>query len=93
MLVHVVLARFADAADAAECERRVGALAEVIDVIRSLSVGRNVVSTELSYDVGWIIELDSPDDLETYRVHPDHEAVAAWIREHRSDMAVCDFLR
>jgi hypothetical protein len=93
MLVHVVLARFPDPADAEEAERRIRGLADTIDVIRDLQVGRDVIATDLSYDVAWIIEVDSPEDLETYRVHPDHQVVVEWIREHRSDMAVCDFLR
>ena len=93
MLVHVVLARFPDPADAEEAERRIRALPDTIDVIRSVQVGRDVVHTDLSYDIAWIVEVDSPEALETYRVHPDHQVVVEWISEHRSDMAVCDFLR
>ena len=93
MLVHVVLARFPDPADADEAARRILELPHKIDRIRSLSLGRDVLHSERSYDLGWIIELDSLDDLEAYTVHPDHQAVAGWISEHRSDIAVCDFQR
>ena len=93
VLVHIVLARFPDPADAQEAARRLSELPDKIDVIRSLSVGHDVVHSERSYDLGWIIELDSLEDLQAYTVHPDHQAVSSWISEHRTDIAVCDFQR
>lgn len=93
MLVHIVLARFPDPADAEEAARRLRELPDKIDVIRSLSVGHDVARSERSYDLGWIIELDSRDDLQTYTVHPEHQAVSRWISEHRTDIAVCDYER
>ena len=93
MLVHIVLARFPNPADADEAARRLLELPDTIEQIRSISVGRDVVRSERSYDLGWIIELDSEEDLETYTVHPDHQAVASWIGEHRTDIAVCDYYR
>jgi hypothetical protein len=93
MLVHVVLARFPDPADVEECERRIQSLAETVGVIRGLQVGRDILGTERSYDIAWVVELDSAEALEEYRVHPAHQVVVEWIAEHRSDMVVCDFLR
>jgi hypothetical protein len=93
MLVHVVLARFPNPGDVAEAEHRIRSLADTIEVIRSVQVGPDVLHTDLSYDIAWIVEVDSPEDLEVYRVHPDHQAAVKWIQEHRSHMAVCDFLR
>jgi hypothetical protein len=91
--VHIVLARFPNPDDADEAARRILELPGKIEQIRSLSVGRDVLHSERSYDLGWIIELDSLEDLETYSVHPDHHAVATWIGEHRTDIAVIDFER
>ena len=93
MLVHIVLARFPNAGDADEAARRLGELPSKIDVIRSMSFGKDVLRSQRSYDLGWIIELDSLEDLETYTVHPAHQEVAQWITEHRSDIAVVDFER
>ena len=93
MLVHIVLARFPNPADADEAARLISELPAKIDVIRSLSIGRDVLHSERSYDLGWIVEMDSEEDLQTYIVHPEHKTVAAWITEHRSDIAACDFLR
>ena len=93
MLVHIVLARFPNPDDIDEAERRLRELPDKIDVIRSMEIGRDVLHSERSYDIAWVIELDSEEDLHTYAVHPDHKAVAAWISEHRSDFAVCDYLR
>jgi hypothetical protein len=93
MLVHVVLARFPDPAHVEECERRIQRLADTVEVIRSVQVGRNVIASDRSYDIAWIVEVDSLEALEEYRVHPDHQVVVDWIAQHRTDMAVCDFLR
>ncbi|MPZ73920.1 MAG: Dabb family protein [Nitriliruptorales bacterium] len=93
MLVHVVLARFRNPADADEAARRIRELPDRIDFIRSLSIGRDVLQSARSYDLGWIIELDSREALDAYANHPDHRAVASWISEHRTDIAACDFER
>jgi hypothetical protein len=93
VLVHIVLARFPREGDAEEAARLLGGLPAKVDVIRSLVAGPDVVRSDRSYDLGWIVELDSPDDLDTYSNHPAHLEVAQWITEHRTDIAVCDFIR
>jgi Stress responsive A/B Barrel Domain len=93
VLVHIVLARFPQDGDAEEAERLLQTLPAKIDVIRSLVAGQDVVRSDRSYDLGWIVELDSEDDLATYADHPAHQEVAQWITEHRTDIAVCDFMR
>ena len=93
MIVHIVLARIPDPAHAQEAARRLRELPTSIDVIRSIVVGHDIVQSQRSYDLGWVIEVDTREDLEAYTVHPDHREVAAWISAHRTDIAVCDFER
>lgn len=93
MLVHLVLLRFDDPADAAEAERRMRALDGRIDVLRRLDVGRNVVPSDRAYDLGIYAEFDSVEDLETYQQHPEHIPVAEFVRERRNAVAAVDFHR
>jgi hypothetical protein len=93
MLLHLVLLRFDDPADADEAEQRMRALLGRIDVLRHLDVGRNVVESDRAYDLGIYAEFDSVDDLETYQRHPEHLPVAEFIRARRSAVAAVDFYR
>ena len=56
-----------------------------------VTIGQNVVPSERAYDLGLVVELDSQEDLETYDAHPEHQAVAAFMRERRSGSASCDY--
>lgn len=93
MLLHLVLLRFDDPADADEAERRVRALVGRIDVLRGLDVGRNVVESDRAYDLGIYAAFDSLEDMEAYQRHPEHVPVAEFIRERRSAVAAVDFYR
>lgn len=89
MLIHTVLMRFDDPADADETVRLLAA-AEQIPEVRSLTVGRNVSSIASSYDVGLVIEFDTRDDLAAYLAHPLHEKAGVFARPRRSAVASCD---
>jgi hypothetical protein len=89
MIVHTVLMSFADDADADEAVRLLARAAD-IDVVRRLSVGRNVRSVASSYDVGLVIEVDSLDHLDAYLAHPLHEAAGEFTRPRRTAIASCD---
>jgi hypothetical protein len=89
MVIHTVLMRFDDPGDADETVRLLRR-AEEIDVVRRISVGRNLSSVASSYDVGLVIEFDSLDDLAVYLAHPLHEEAGAFSRPRRTAIASCD---
>jgi hypothetical protein len=89
VVIHTVLMRFDDAADADETVRLLRA-AEQIPQVRRLSVGRNLSSVASSYDVGLVIEVDSLADLAAYLEHPLHEAAGEFSRPRRTAIASCD---
>lgn len=91
MLIHTVLMRFADEADADETVRLLRAAVRIPQV-RRLSVGRNLSSVASSYDVGLVIEVDSMADLDAYLAHPLHEAAGEFSRPRRTAIASCDIL-
>ena len=65
-------------------------LKKTIPEIRSMTLERDVLHTERSYDLIYITEFDSLEDLETYRVHPEHVKVAQFVGAVRTAQAVTD---
>ena len=74
-----------------EVKSRLDALPAKIDVIRSMEVGINVVLSERAFDLVLVSTFDSLDDLETYRVHPDHQEVVQFISGIKEQTAAVDF--
>jgi hypothetical protein len=66
------------------------ALKATIPEIRYMSVERDVLHSERSFDMIYITEFDSLDALEAYRVHPEHVKVAQYIGRVRTAQAVTD---
>lgn len=66
-------------------------LREKIDVVKYLEVGVNHELDAKSYDIALISHFESFDDLEKYRVHPEHQKVVARITETTSARAAVDY--
>jgi hypothetical protein len=62
-----------------------------IDVLIELEAGIDFSKTDASYDVGLVTRFRSQEDLEAYRVHPEHQKVVAFVKETTSDRAVVDY--
>ena len=75
-----------------EIKKRLESLPEKIEVIGSMEVGINVVSSERAFDLALVSSFDSLDDLETYRVHPAHQEVVDFIARYRDQTAAVDFI-
>ena len=88
---HVVLFRFATAAEAQDCVTRLRAMAGRIPAVRGLEAGVNQVPSERAYDVGLVVTVDSIDDLPAYREHPVHRPVLAWVADHATAVVAADF--
>jgi hypothetical protein len=82
--------RFTDPADAPEAGRRLGQLASLVGEIRSMTVGLDVLGTPVSYHLSMITRHDGPDELAAYQRHPEHLALAEWLRPRLADRAVVD---
>ena len=75
-----------------EIKKRLEELPRKINVIRSMEVGINVVRSERAFDVALISSFNSLDDLETYRVHPEHQEVVKYIGSVKEQSAAVDFI-
>jgi hypothetical protein len=96
MLIHIVCWKYKP--DVSEPEReehrsRLRSLAPIIDTVRSLSVGADMLHLDRSFDSGLVVEFDGLAGLDAYTVHPDHQAVAALGRELAEKVVSVDFLR
>lgn len=91
MINHIVLFKLRDAEDAAELVRRLHALRSQIPEIHHLEAGIDVTGSERSFDVALVSRFASVDDLNTYRDHPDHLNLVAWIGEVTTDRVAVDY--
>jgi len=66
-------------------------LVGTIDTIRSLEVVENVAYPGKNQDVAVVATFDDVAGLDTYVVHPEHQAAAAQIRELVTGRAAIDW--
>ncbi|MFG2867516.1 Dabb family protein [Streptomyces sp. NPDC048338] len=90
MLVHIVLMRFTDFADAPQAAERLRRLTDSVPQIHSLDVGLDITGAEHSYDLALTTRHTDPAALAAYQNHPDHLALAAWLRPRLARRAVVD---
>lgn len=97
MISHVVMWKLAgsDAAEkAAAADKILAALRSLegkIPGLVKLEVGSNKPQTPTSWDLVLLTRHASWEDLEAYRVHPDHLKVAEIVGKNTVDRAVVDF--
>lgn len=94
MLTHVVLFKFkpgATAAQIAQLEAGLKGLPTVISEIREFRVGRDVVRSERSYDLGLVSAFDDLAAMQRYQVHPAHQQVVALVKELCAGVVAVDF--
>ena len=91
MITHIVLMKFADKANVNEAKKRLEALPADIPQIKSLTVGLDLVGSEVSQDLALITTHDSLEDLKGYQSHPVHVEFGGWLRPLLTSRQVADF--
>ena len=91
MINHVVVMTFRDPADAEEAERRLLGLRGRVEQIRAIHVHRDTVGAEGSAHLLLHTRHDDVAGLRAYQGHPEHLAVAGWLRAQMSSRAVIDW--
>jgi len=66
-------------------------LKEKITELKYLEVGENYDLDAKSYDVALISHFESLEDLDSYRVHPEHQKVVKYVGEVTEARAAVDF--
>lgn len=98
MIKHLVFWNFKDSAYGmdksaliAEMARKLQALPPIIPQIRFLQTGTNFSSRPVAMDLALVSDFDSAEDLKIYAQHPDHQAVAQWLKEAVTETRVVDY--
>lgn len=98
MINHVVLFKLkkydSDNEKQTQISRIEDALLSLLDKIQELKyieVGVNYDLNAKSYDICLITHFNNLDDLETYRIHPEHVKVAELIGQHAVERAAVDY--
>ena len=98
MIKHIVMWKFKEFAhgrtgkeNAELIKSMLEELPEKIDFIRSMEIHFNVNMKNGMYDAVLISTFDSLEDVEKYREHPDHKAVASYVALVRESRASVDY--
>ncbi len=75
-----------------ELRNRLETLQEKIPLVLNLEVGINLASPHTTHDVVLSTEFRNLADLEAYREHPAHQAVAAYVRTLVEERASVDYV-
>ena len=91
MITHIVLMKFADPSNRDEAKKLLEALPAQIPQIKSLTVGLDLVGSEVSQDLALITTHDSVEDLKAYQSHPVHVEFGGWLRPLLTSRVVVDY--
>ncbi len=98
MIKHIVMWKFKDFAEGATKQENVvkvktmlEQLPEKIDFIREMKVEINVNPKEGMYDAVLISAFDSIEDVNAYRIHPEHKKISSFVSLIRESRASVDY--
>jgi hypothetical protein len=97
MINHVVLFKLKDYSEVekplvlAEMKSLLEGLKGKIDELKYIEVGVNYELNSESFDMVLISHFDTIEDLDKYRVHPEHQKVVKRFAETTQDRAAVDF--
>ena len=85
MLKHIVMWKFKDAEGKTKDENieivknGLEALPPLISHIKKLTFLKNQVECERNFDALLVVETENEEELEKYKVHPEHKKVASYV--------------
>jgi len=95
MIVHIVFFRLKDSSP-----ENMGSTADLIrsldgkiPQIKRIEAGVDFVRGERNYDVSLYSEFDSVEDLDAYRVHPEHKVVVEQLKARSESIVAVDYER
>lgn len=98
MVGHIVMWKLKETAEgrsAAEnakiMKEMLGALPGLIPVLRTLVVSTEVFASIPETEVVLYTVFDSPEDLDAYQVHPEHQKCVAFVKAVAAERRVVDY--
>lgn len=74
-----------------EFKRRLDDLGDTIKEIRLFETGKNFSSSPAAYDLVLVSEFDTKEDLEKYKVHPEHKKLIEYFIPIKESSVVVDY--
>ena len=90
MITHLVLMKLKQPSDAAFVSEKVLSLEGKIPGLLQVSGGASVITTPMTWDLGFTMNFDRAETVMSYQSHPVHVEVGAAIRDLLQEMATCD---
>lgn len=95
MIKHIVFFRFPDLSDKSdflnEFKDRIHDLKNKISEIENIEAGLNFSDREVAYDIALFSEFRTKEDLEAYKIHPDHQKLIDFLNQYKRELAVVDY--
>lgn len=98
MIRHIVLFKLKDfvtetekMAALYEVKKRLDSLPAQIDLIRRYEAGIDVRKLSWSYDIFLAMDFDSMADLNSYTIHPAHQAFVAFNKDYSINKVCADY--
>ncbi len=98
MINHVVLFKLKKYESESEKQNIIGSIEDAllgllgkIDELKFIEVGVNYELASKSHDVCLITHFETVEQLDSYRIHPEHLKVAELIGQHAVERAAVDF--
>jgi hypothetical protein len=94
MVKHLVFFRIKDenkAENAKAIKEKLESLKKKIPFILEFEIGLNEVPGERAWDISLASAFENMDDLNSYRVHPEHLKVVEFIAKYKTDSAAVDY--
>ncbi|KAI9301665.1 stress responsive A/B barrel domain-containing protein [Cunninghamella echinulata] len=93
-IVHIVIVKFHPEVNDTVKQQvldDVLALKNSIPQIIKASAGKNFTNRSQGFDWGWVVELESKEDLSTYSSHPEHQVFLSKYKSLFSDLIAVDY--
>ena len=98
MINHVVLFKLRNYSSESEKQNAIGAIEDAllglsgkIGELKYIQVGVNYESASKSYDICLVTHFETIEQLDAYRIHPEHLKVAELIGLHAIERAAVDY--
>ncbi len=91
MIRHIVFMKFLDFSVAQEAKEKLLSMQGQIPQLQDIEVGIDFSRTPRSYDLALVTTFNTKEDLESYRVHPYHQEIVAWLKANNTETKVVDY--
>lgn len=91
MIKHIVFFKHEDVEVIEHLKKMIDQLPQTIDEIKYFETGLNISDSKNAYDLSLVSAFSSNEDLNTYRIHGEHQKVITYIVDKGIKTKVVDY--